>query len=82
MSDQTSEAAGWVVRVTTQALGGAAPLEEFYLVGIPDKGVAEGVVREKTQATADQAVEAIREISANAVVARDLKPGEVRPDKA
>jgi hypothetical protein len=79
MTGETSEAAGWVVRVTTQALGCGVPYEGFYLVAIPDKAVAEGVVREKIQATADQTVEALREISANAMKGRDLKPGEVRP---
>jgi hypothetical protein len=79
MTEKTTEAAGWVVRVTTLALGGGVPYEAFYLVAIPDEAVAEGVVREKIPATADQTVEAVQEIFANAVIGRDLKPGEVRP---
>ncbi len=67
---------GWIVRVTTRAIGGGALSEKFFLVAIPDKAVAEGVVREKTQATADQSVEAVSELTT--LIEHDLRPDEVK----
>jgi hypothetical protein len=81
MSEQACQAARWVVRVRTQVMSGGPPSDEFYLAAIPDKAVAEGVVRDKAQAIADQSVEAVQALSASAVQGHGLESEEVRYDR-
>jgi hypothetical protein len=64
---------GWIVRVTTNRLGGRSSSIEIYDTAIPDAVDAVEAVRRVCDAGADTIVEAIAEL----ISGTDLRDGEV-----
>ena len=67
---------GQTVRVTTQRLGDAKPLAEFYIVAEAHPLQAEAIVRAAIGATPDVRVEAIAPRSPAEIEEFHLKPGK------
>ena len=78
MTDKASDQTGWVVRVTTATLVSDPVTETFWVAAISDKTAAVEAVMMKCSTTPDQAVEAVKELSANEIKGQGLAPGEIK----
>lgn len=79
MSDAAKrKPAGWVVRVVTQRLGGGEPLTALYAVALPMPSEAEAVIKSRTGATLDEAVNAVDPLSQAEIDDLELGRGEYK----
>jgi hypothetical protein len=73
----SDEACGWIVTVSTPAVGGGEPAVEVYFVAIADQVDAIEAVRAAYGATQGALVTAHQEISKSLMAALSLKGGDV-----
>lgn len=68
---------GWLIKVSTERMGGGVPMDDLYAVGEPDAATAVGLVEKSLSLTADQIPETVAQLSSASLRGLGVEVGQV-----